>query len=48
MELGWSLWFRDAIFTRGGEEFVWVDRVILKKIIFLMIVLDGFQQVNYP
>lgn len=31
MELGWSLWFRDAIFMRGGEEFVWVDRVILKK-----------------
>lgn len=26
----------------------WVDRVILKKIIILMIALDDFQQVNYP
>lgn len=34
MEMGWSLRFRDAIFTRGGEEFVWVDGVILKKKIF--------------
>lgn len=29
--MGLSLQFRDAIFTRGGKDFVWVDRVILKK-----------------
>lgn len=54
MERGWSPRHGGVICARGGEEhaaLAWVDRVILKKIkkiIFLMIALDGFQQVNYP
>lgn len=42
---------RVATLARGGEEhaaLARVDRVILKEIIFVMIALDGFQQVNYP
>lgn len=51
MGMGWSLRSGDVILAKGGEERVvlaWVDRVILKKIIFEMIARDDFQQVNYP
>lgn len=49
--MGWSLRSGDVLLARGGEEraaLAWVDRVILKKIIFEMIARDDFQQVSYP